>query len=486
MLRSGLRGPIPLLLFILIFANVAWAAGSARAAAPSVSLHTAGEVALWNGSTPVLVAGIWHQVTVNLTAFLNGGSLTLRLALPGASPPGTANTYEWVRAEANDSWYDPLYGAFLRRNLSSDQGISVTFGVGVDALATPGRWTLEALEGNVSVVTQTVEVQAPRIDYGVSSADFAFRVDPYTPSVQNSESSGEVLTITNRGNVPLATDASFDLFRNNLSLVNAGAVAHVGSAQTFSVGLSVGSLPPQVVAVNGTTGVSVAYVVPSPGSSVLVPSFQQTFHVQVVVGHLGYHVQLVGNVAFQTLDTVHASYGSLVMWQVYLSGLQNVSLGVSASGATLRGVVEGGTDLPLPAMLSLSGSGERALTVQVGADQTGTATVTFTLHLLATGDIRTFTTTIPIEGGPSVPPSAGGSLLWFVGAFATISVFGFIALGQLRHRARGSRPRPPPKAMAKPEPAATSPRSGPRAKTSGATQPARRPGPRREERARKP
>src|SRR5512137_2797215 len=120
MVRSGLRGPIPLLLFILIFANIAWAAGSARAAAPSVSLHMAGEMPLWNGTTPVLVAGIWHQITVNLTTFLNGGSLTLRLALPGASPPSTANTYEWVRAEANDSWYDSLYGAFLRRNLSSD------------------------------------------------------------------------------------------------------------------------------------------------------------------------------------------------------------------------------------------------------------------------------------------------------------------------------------------------------------------------------
>lgn len=448
MRRHAPEGPIPLFLFILIFANVVLTSGSVRAASPSMSLHMVGETGLQNGTAPVFVAGIWHQVTVNLTSFLNGGSLTLRFALPGALPASSANTYEWVRDEANDSWYDALYGTFLRRDLSQDRGTSVTFGVGVDALATPGPWSLEVLENNATILTETVDVEAPRISYGVSAADFTFQVNPFTPVVQTSEASGQYLRITNLGNVPLGTGVGFDVLTGNLSLANPVTVAHLGSDALYYLLLSVGPMPPQIVNVNGTTGVYVAETVPSSGGSVLVPSLQQTFHVTVTVGRLGYDLQVVGNVAFQTLDTVHAGYGSLVMWQVYLSGLQNVSLDVTVAGATLRGLLDGGTILDLPATLDLSGSRERALTIQVEADLPGTANVTFILHLLATGDTRTFVTTIPVDGGPAPPtPPGGTSLLWLAGAFATITIFGFVALGQLRHRTgrpRSSETRPAP------------------------------------------
>jgi hypothetical protein len=439
---------LAILIFVLIFANVTFVIMPAKASPVTLIVRMAGETPLFSGGAPVLVAGIWHQITVNLTSFLNGGSLTLRAHLPGASPTGLANTYEWVRNEANDSWYDALYGTFLRRDLSADVGASVTFGAGVDAQAIPGRWALEVLEGNATVATIDVEVQTPHISYGISAADFAFRVDPFTDANLSSQTAGQSLRIANLGNVPLGLHVSFDLMQNALGLMSPTPVTHVGSAATFYLRLDVSAMPPKMIRVNGTTAVYVAQAVPSSGSSALVPTFQQSFPISVMIGRQGYDLKVVGNVAFQTLDRVSASYGSVVTWQVYLSGSQDVSLNVSVSGAKLLGFFGQGRSLLLPVTLRASPVQEVPLTIEIEANRPGSATVTFDLRLLETGDSQRFTTTISVSGGP---PSPGRPMSIFVlfGASAMIIVFGLVILNHLRHQLpRGPRKREAPRSTA--------------------------------------
>jgi len=145
-------------------------------------------------------------------------------------------------------------------------------------------------------------------------------------------------------------------------------------------------------------------------------------------------LKVVGGVVFQTLDTVHVDYGSRTIWQVYVTGSQNVSFDASASGARLLGVSTAGHSISLPVTLTLSANTEYPLTIQVEADQAGPSTVTFTLHLLATGEVRTFTTTILVNGGPAGFSSGAVLYLWIGGSVGASLVFGFVAFSQWKHR----------------------------------------------------
>ena len=421
-------------LFLILIAGLPTLSSSARAAATATfDVHMFGESPTFDAGRPVVVAGVWHQVALNLSSTLST-PITLRALLPGSGSPSPANTYEWVRYQSNDSWADARYGTFLRIDLSSDDGIHVVFGIGIDGEAGPGTWTFSASSGNSTLVTQSVEVQAPRVSYGISAADFQFRVDPFTAADLSSQIGSQHLRLIDQGNVPLRLTVSFDVLRSQLSLENSGVVTHPNSESMYYLHLASGPMPPQIVRVNGLANVSVLYVIPSSGSTLLVPTFEQPFGVSVQVGRSGYALKVVGGVVFQTLDTVHIDYGARTIWQVYVTGSQDVSFDVSASGIRLLGVSTNGHSISPPVTLALSPNSEYPLTIQVEADQAGPSMVTFTLHLLATGEVRTFTTAILVNGGPAGASSGAVLYLWIGGSVGASLVFGFVAYSQWKHR----------------------------------------------------
>src|SRR5437899_11444465 len=137
--RNGRLGPVVFLLLIAIV-TIVLGPPEVRAAAPDLSLHMVGEAPQFDGTTPVLVAGIWHEIDVNLTA-APSQHVTLQAFLPGDTPIGPANTYAWDFNPVTGSWTDSLYNAFIRADLSYG---SVSLGVlvvVVDAEATVGILT---------------------------------------------------------------------------------------------------------------------------------------------------------------------------------------------------------------------------------------------------------------------------------------------------------------------------------------------------------
>jgi len=427
---------IAVFLFLILTVGLPVFAGSARAAGATLGLHMVGEPPGFDAGVPVLVAGVWHQVTVNLTSTLSA-PLTIRAVLPGSGTPSPANTYEWARYPSNDSWADVRYGTFLQVDLSSDDGLHVIFGVGIDGQANPGTWTFTASSGASTLVVQSVEVQAPRVAYGISAADFQFRVDPFTAADVSSQTGSQHLRLIDQGNVPLRLTVSFDVLRSQLSLENPSVITHPGSESLYHLHLAAGPMPPQIVRVNGLANVSVLYVIPSSGSTLLVPTFQQPFGASVQVGRSGYALKIVGGVVFQTLDTVRVDYGSRAIWQVYITGSQDVSFDASSSGVRILGVASSGSGITLPTTLALSAGSEYPLSVQIEANQAGPATVTFSLHLLATGEVQSFTTTIVVNGGPAGISNAAVTYLWIIGSVGASIVFGFVAFSQWKHRRRG-------------------------------------------------
>jgi len=424
-------------LFLIIIVGLPGFSGRAQAANATLGVNMVGEVPVFDAGLPVLVAGVWHQVSLNLSSAASA-PIMVRAVMPGSGSPSPMNTYEWVRYESNDSWADVRYGTFLRVDLSSDDGLHVVFGIGVDGQASPGIWSFTVSSGNSTLVTQSVEVQAPRVSYGISAADFQFRVDPFSAADVSSQIGSQHLRLIDQGNVPLRLTVSFDVLRSQLSLDNPGMVTHPNSESIYYLHLTSAPMPPQIVRVNGLANVAVLYVIPSSGSTLLVPNFEQPFGVSVQVGRSGYALKVVGGVVFQTLDTVHVDYGSRAIWQVYVTGSQNVSFDVSPSGARLLGVSTGGRSLSLPANLTLSADSEYPLTIQIEADQAGPASVGFTLHLLATGEVQTFTTTIAVNGGPTGPSNAVATYLWIIGSVGASLVFGFVAFSQWKQRRIGS------------------------------------------------
>src|SRR5438046_1493990 len=322
-------------LFLILIAGHPNLSGSAQAATATFGMHIVGESPTFDAGLPVLVAGVWHQVALNLSSTLST-PITLRAILPGSGSPSPANTYEWVRYQSNDSWADVRYGTFLSVDLSSDDGTHVVFEIGIDGEARPGTWTFSASSENSTLVTQSVEVQAPSVSYGISAADFQFRVDPFTATDLSSQIGSQHLRLIDQGNVPLRLTVSFDVLRSQLSLENSGIVTHPNSESMYYLHLASGPMPPQIVRVNG--------------------------------------------------------------------------------------------------LATLSPTSEYPLTIQIEADQAGPSMVSFTLHLLATGEVRTFTTAILVNGGPAGASSGAVLYLWIGGSVGASLVFGFVAYSQWKHR----------------------------------------------------
>jgi hypothetical protein len=425
----------PCLLLLALVTSCLASSEPARAAVADLTIHMPGEAPLAiAGGAPILVAGIWHEVSVNLSAPV--GSVAINATLPGAPPEGIRTTYRWTWDAATGTWSDPLYDLFIRPDLSSADGLHLTFVVGLDAQALPGLWRFLVFEGSGLSAGFDVAVEAPVLSYGLSAADFDFQVEPFISTDVSSRPSGQYIRVTNQGNVPLRLAASFDVLQGELSIENPTDVAHVYREARYYVRLAASPRPPAIIEVRGVSRVEALYVVPSSGAATINPSVEGTFSLALRIGRSGYALRVVGNVVFQTLESIRADFGAIATWQVYLTGEQNVSLTIEVSNGRLVGAFAGGQALSFPATLAVSGNTEMPVTVQVQADRPGAASVTFTIHLLTTGDTRTFTTTILVKGGPPAldPTSA---FLWILGSIAAALVFGFVSVSQWRaHRIR--------------------------------------------------
>lgn len=397
-----------------------------------LSLRILGESPQANGDgQPVLVAGVWHALVVSLDAPLTG-RLEVEATSLEASTQDMSSHYLWVRDEGSGTWSDPLYGVFVEGSRSVSDGETVTFVAGMDAAASPGPWRLAVRLDGVLLATQDIEVRAPRIDYGLSAADFQFRAEPFQAARLSSIDQHQYLRVWNQGNVPLRLTMSFDWLQDRLALSNPSEVAHVGTDVRYYLTLDLDSRPPQIAVVEGTSRVEVLHRIPSPGATLLVPSVEGSFRVTLTVGRSGYVVRTLGSVVFQTLETLQADYGATVTWQVFLTGDQPVSLDVEVTNARLGGVFQGERPVALPVDLALTPDAELPLALQVRTDiPDTTAEVLFTLRLLRTGEIQTFRTTIQVGPRPA-PTGVPPSYLWLFASLVSASVLVLMSYNQWR------------------------------------------------------
>ncbi len=415
-------GGLAVLTALVLAVGVLTPATASASEGVSLILQMPGEGPILNSEgKPVMVAGVWHDLVVSLETPVQAG-LILEASAVGSQGEGMGNHYLWERDETNDTWSEPLYGFFLESESSSSEGQVVTFRLGVDATALPGRWELAVVKDGTSLGLYEFEVREARIGYGLSSADLSFRAEPFKEAEILSEDSGQYVRIINQGNVPLRLSATFDRLQNRISLVNPTDIAHVSDDIKYFFKLELDPRPPQIINVQGVSRVEAMYLIPSPGSSQIVPAIEGEFGLKVIVGRSGYTVGTVGNVVFQTIDGVRAAFGSLVTWQVYLTGDQEVSLQVDVVGAQLLGVLQGEDLLSLPAVLRPTPNAELPLTIQVRTTVPSVlAEILYTLTVLDTGEVSIYKTTIDVGPRPA-SPTLQPSLLWFFASLVSASV----------------------------------------------------------------
>ena len=406
-----------------------------------VGLQMPGETPLTNAlGQPVWIAGVWHDLSLTLESPIQE-VLAIEASAVGVPGGGMGSHYQWERNTQTNTWTDLLYGLFIQPELSQSTGNQVVFRVGIDAAAVAGAWSIVVIQDGAFVGDQSIEVQNPRMAYGVSSADFTLRGEPFQGFEILSEDRNQYLRIINNGNVPLRLFITFDRLQSRIRVINPSDVVHVHSDTRYFLGANIDPRPPQIVEVKGIARVEVSGLIPSPGASQIVPALESEFDLRVVIGRSGYIVQVFGNVVFQTLDTIQADYSSIVTWNVFLTGDEDVAVDVEVTGARLVGVFLGETPLTLPATLSPPANAELALTVQVSADLPSTwAEVVFALELPRTGEIRVFRTNI-IVGPRPAPGPLSSSYLWIFASLVTASVLAFVSYNHLREGTRGRPPR---------------------------------------------
>jgi hypothetical protein len=414
-----------------------------------IGLQMPGETPLTNAQgQPVWVAGIWHDLSLTLDSPIQE-TLAIEASALGVPGGDIGSHYKWERNEQSDAWSDLLYGPFIRPELSRSTGDEVVFRLGIDAAAVAGAWSIVVTQDGALVGAQTIEVRTPRMAYGVSSADFNLRGEPFKGVEIFSEDRNQYLRISNNGNVPLKLSVTFDRLQSRLRVVNPSDVVHVRSDTKYFLSVDIDPRPPQIVEVSGIARVEVSGLIPSPGASQIVPALESDFDLKVIIGRSGYTVQAFGNVVFQTLDSLRADYGSIVTWNVFLTGDEDVAVDVGVTGAQLVGMFQGDTPLTLPALLRPSANSELALTLRVLAETPSTrAEVVFALELPRTGEVQLFRTSI-IVGPKPAPGPLPPSYLWLIASLVTGSVLAFVSYNQLRagratpppRKARGDKPR---------------------------------------------
>ncbi len=406
-----------------------------------IGLQMPGETPLTNAQGQLVwVAGVWHDLSLTLESPTQE-TLTIEASALGVPGGDIGSHYKWERDEQTDTWSDLLYGLFIRAELSRSIGDEVVFRLGIDAGAVAGAWSIIVTQDGALVGDQSIEVRSPRMAFGVSSADFNLRGEPFKGEELFSEDRNQYLRIINNGNVPLSLSVTFDRLQSRLRVVNPSDVVHVHSETKYFLSADIDPRPPQIVEVEGIARVEVSGRIPSPGASQILPALESDFDLKVVIGRSGYTVQAFGNVVFQTLDSLRADYGSIVTWNVFLTGDEDVTVDVGVTGAHLVGVFQGDTPLTLPALLSPPANAELALTLQVLADHPSTwAEVVFALELPRTGEVQLFRTSI-IVGPKPAPGPLPPSYLWLFASLVTASILAFVSYNQLRT----GRTAPPPR-----------------------------------------
>lgn len=370
---------------------------------------------------PEMFTGVWNYLNMSMS-IQPGGNLNL-IAFYGSSPPSNRtimNYYEWSYSQANNSWFDPIYGSYVNSSSSSFNNGVYSFVCGMFDKAYSGEWTLDIMNGSSPVASVNFYVTEPSAGMTFSAPDFQLVVAPYTYSTVSSSNWSQYALTTNTGSIPETISFAFPS-QNYVSATGNSVVLQPGQSLDHYVEVTAGNWTPQLLLFSGTVTASFTGVINANDSAQYTPVVQFPLSGTIEVGHYGYALGELQNVTVQFRQSISAVYSKAAVEEFYLSGSGQTDVTVKSSSVSILYVSGEGYNSTSSIQIVLPGGSEVPVLIGFDANQkVSSASISITLSAPGSPLTKTFSTQITVTGLPAYSPSPKGSSQIFGNAVADI------------------------------------------------------------------
>ena len=415
----------------------------------SLSINMLEEPARMRFDSPVIVAGVWHNIIVSLEEqpatkidliFYKGTSI------PAIGNRDVSNYYEWKYDINTLEWTDESeYDyTFVNTEYCEKTGSTYTFCVGVsdtlpDILDYYENWTLEIYSDTSKIQSENVILEKPLIGLSRTHADIIrLYVDPFTEK----EIVGDDYFIGgNVGNIPLTISVDYGTYNNIIEVSNTSQLLTSDSTSRHDITMESESWRPGILEIPG----SISGAIPD---FLIITTAVITFetnitinaaNLEIHIGHSNYKIQPISgtNIVFQYEENLEMNEGEKKDIIVFISGDGNAILDISSDKLNVEIIEISSRDQSgTPLTITSTNTSEYAVTVKVEALREG-YTGKIYYHLTVDGETQTYETQIKIG-----PPASGDSegieipLNMVVVALLIFIVVGYIISSQIRYRRR--------------------------------------------------
>ena len=441
-----------LIMFIVIISFLPWCICLTANPDIQVTISLLGEEPRIRFTNPVIVAGIWHNVTISLEnrdfqmvllRFFKGETI------PDSESRDETSFYEWAYQVDSEQWTDlHMYDGYSYINTTTSKRINDTyiFCVGIkDGLPDISdyyeNWTYVVYTDETEIYSHPFLLEKPKIGLARSHADtITFAVNPFE---QMNTVGSDYFSIKNIGNIPLAISMDYGAYTTLLTISNSSnRLLSEKSLDHFFI-LHADAWQPGII--RDIPGTVIGTVSPSLIIRTGVVTFTTSLAIsaadlQIYIGHENYEIQPISgsNIVFQYQKEIIMTEGEIKQLPVYVSGDGEATLNIvdDEINVIIRTILtDDQTDLPL--FIESSNSSEYIILVEVEAlreNQEGILTYELTVE----DTLQLFYTTITI-----LPPSENNQtqeidvpITLIIVVFLIIIVVGYIVITQMKHRGR--------------------------------------------------
>jgi hypothetical protein len=306
-----------------------------------VNIHIPDETPQFSGTRQVIIAGVWHEIELNLSQAPVNITLILYQGIGVPTTTNTTNYYEyWYRSLETQKWIDPEYGSFVNATLCNIEGSNVTFGIGIDQNTTyNAEWKLVIRDDNGALVKseKRIWVERPKTGLSMSGGDFLLNAEPFTAGNLSSYPYGGHALVTNMGNVPLRMPVTFNAYANRITVVNLTQKLGPGEGANLNIMFKADSWSPRKISIKGTVRGEAMHIIPS-GTVSLTTNYETSLSLKVNIGRSGMELGDLGNVRIQYSKSEDIAYNETLVLDAWVSGTTTVDFKISSNMMDIKSI----------------------------------------------------------------------------------------------------------------------------------------------------
>ena len=454
-MHTTLKYLILLSLFLILpFSSIPIVAGEDI----TIDIHIINQPTQYRDNTLVMIAGLWHTVTISEVNVDDSIVLTI---YQGTTPPeekNEMNYYQWEYASMTAiPWYVTTgYGDYtidpLLCQKSSD---TITFCIGIpDFLPNEifyyEEWTIEISDSTTPLYNEMIYLENPTRGFAKSHGDhISFTVDPFA---EMDSKASDYLILKNTGNVPLEITLDYNALDTFLTYTESSNEISANDKQIYRLLLRSDSWKPQQIQQPGSARalVSEQYLL-DDGAGGTAISLQTAFvidipTINVFVGHNSCELTMLDpetGFSFQYQRRLTMKEGETKDIFAYVSGEGTATLSIEGNeNISILELTRNGQPIQSPFTILSNDQEEQVIGLKIKAlSENNNGQISYKIETEA--GTKTFTTYITVNSPtvsnrPSQPVGIVSSPLTLVVLIALIAAAAFMLYNHLVY-GRGER-----------------------------------------------